>query len=79
VLNRIEESPSFMATGIRVSYIRVLTWGIVLVTGSARIKYIQPITLYFLVLLTISQGFSGFFTLKPCKSVLFQKSCPSTN
>jgi len=54
-----------LATAIRVSCILVLTWGIVLATGTAReIKTVQPATLCFLVLSAVATGLSWLFYFK---------------
>ena len=54
-----------LATAIRVSVILLLTWGIVLVTGTAKeIKSVQPATLCFLVLSAVATGISWLFYFK---------------
>jgi len=61
----VKDIDSNLATAIRVSCILVLTWGIVLVTGTAKeIKSVQPVTLCFLVLSAIATGLSWLFYFK---------------
>ena len=61
----VKDIDSNLATAIRVSCILILTWGIVLATGTAReIKTLQPVTLCFLVLSAIATGLSWLFYFK---------------
>lgn len=56
---------SNLATAIRVSFILLLTWGIVLFTGAARgIKEISAHTLLFLLLSALATGLSWLFYFK---------------
>ena len=56
---------SNLATAIRVSFILVLTWGIVIVSGTARnIKAIDGGTLLFLFLSAMATGLSWLFYFK---------------
>ena len=55
----VKDIDANLATAIRVSCILVLTWSIVLATGTAKeIKDVQPVTLCFLVLSAIATGLS---------------------
>ena len=61
----VKDIDSNLATAIRVSCILVLTWGIVLFTGTAReIKSVQPVTLCFLMLSAVATGLSWLFYFK---------------
>ena len=61
----VKDVDANLATAIRVSCILVLTWGIVLVTGTDKeIKNVQPVTLCFLVLSAIATGLSWLFYFK---------------
>lgn len=61
----IKDVDSNLATAIRVSFILVLTWGIVLVTGTAKgIKDLSGHTLLFLLLSALATGLSWLFYFK---------------
>ena len=56
---------SNLATAIRVSFILVLTWGIVLATGAARgLKELSGHTVLFLLLSALATGLSWLFYFK---------------
>lgn len=56
---------SNLAMAIRVSFILILTWGIVLVTGAtAEIRHISGNTLLFLFLSAVGTGLSWLFYFK---------------
>ena len=61
----VKNVDSNLATAIRVSFILVLTWGIVLATGAAKgIKTLSGHTLTFLFLSAIATGLSWLFYFK---------------
>jgi transporter family protein len=61
----VKDVYSNLATAIRVSFILVLTWGIVLATGAAKgIKTLSGHTLTFLFLSAIATGLSWLFYFK---------------
>lgn len=61
----VKDVDSNLATAIRVSFILVLTWGIVLATGAAKgIKALSGHTLTFLFLSAIATGLSWLFYFK---------------
>ena len=61
----VKDVDSNLATAIRVSFILVMTWGIVLTTGAAKgIKYLSGHTLTFLFLSAVATGLSWLFYFK---------------
>ena len=61
----VRDVDSNLATAIRVSFILVMTWGIVLVTGTANgIKSLSGHTLIFLFLSAIATGLSWLMYFK---------------
>lgn len=61
----VKDVDSNLATAIRVSFILVLTWGIVFATGSVKgIKSLSGHTLAFLFLSAIATGLSWLFYFK---------------
>lgn len=61
----VKDVDSNLATAIRVSFILVLTWGIVLASGAAKgIKEINGHTLLFLLLSALATGLSWLFYFK---------------
>jgi len=73
----VKDVDSNLAMAIRVSCILVLTWGIVLATGTAgEIRAIQPVTLCFLVLSAIATGLSWLFYFKALQLGPLSKVAP---
>lgn len=61
----VKNVDSNLATAIRVSFILILTWGVVLATGAAKgIKTLGGTTLLFLFLSAIATGLSWLFYFK---------------
>ena len=61
----IKDVDSNLATAIRVTFVLILTWGIVLFTGAAQgIKNISAHTLIFLLLSALATGLSWLFYFK---------------
>lgn len=61
----VKDVDSNLATAIRVAFILVLAWGVVLATGAARgIKALSGHTLLFLFLSAIATGLSWLFYFK---------------
>lgn len=61
----VKDVDSNLATAIRVSFVLVLTWGIVLFSGAAKgIKELSNHTLLFLFLSAIATGLSWLFYFK---------------
>lgn len=61
----VRDVDSNLATAIRVTFVLVLTWGIVLFTGTAQgIKNISVNTLTFLLLSALATGLSWLFYFK---------------
>jgi transporter family protein len=61
----VKDVDSNLATAIRVSFILLLTWGIVLFTGTAReVRSVSGNTLLFLLLSAIAAGLSWLFYFK---------------
>ena len=61
----VRDVDSNLATAIRVTFVLILTWGIVLFTGAAQgIKNISANTLTFLLLSALATGLSWLFYFK---------------
>ena len=61
----VKDVDSNLATAIRVSFILILTWGIVFVTGAAKgIRTLSSHTLLFLLLSAFATGLSWLFYFK---------------
>ncbi len=61
----VRDIDSNLATAIRVSFVLILTWGIVLFTGTAQgIKNINSHTFIFLLLSAVATGLSWLFYFK---------------
>ena len=61
----VRDIDSNLATAIRVSFILILTWGIVIFTGAARgIKEVSGHTMVFLFLSALATGLSWLFYFK---------------
>ena len=61
----VRDVDSNLATAIRVTFVLILTWGIVLFTGAAQgIKNISANTLAFLLLSALATGLSWLFYFK---------------
>ena len=61
----VKDVDSNLATAIRVSFILILTWGIVIFTGAAKgMKELSGNTLLFLLLSAIATGLSWLFYFK---------------
>ena len=69
---------SNLATAVRVSFILILVWGIVIFTGKVgEVRSIQPRTMLFLFLSAIATG--GFSTSRPCSSATCAALPPLTS